>query len=160
MHLRRGLRPLQPYGAPARFCASLLRLTFAPHCSSAAAGDRSLSLLSSLPALQKVGNAPGPTVKFRISRPFGLSAQIRPQTLPQTSPVVPKLCLVQPTLRQRGGAQFRSAIVGVATGSSRSKYPASPIRVLIRRVPREPRAVLDSSRLQRLSSQTSIFARR
>ena len=59
-----------------------------------------------------------------------------------------------------GVPQFRSAIVGAATGSSRSKYPASPIRVLIRRVPREPRAVLDSSRLQRLSSKTSIFARR
>ncbi len=56
--------------------------------------------------------------------------------------------------------QFRSAIVEAATGSGRSKYPASPIRVLIRRVPREPRAVLDSSRLQRLSSKTSIFARR
>ena len=61
---------------------------------------------------------------------------------------------------REGVPQFRSAIVGSATGSSRSKYPASPIRVLIRRVPREPRAVLDSSRLQRLSSKTSIFARR
>ena len=59
--------------------------------------------------------------------------------------------------RSRGCPNFEAR--SATTGSGR-KYPASPIRVLIRRVPRGPRAVLDSSRLQRLSSKTSIFARR